>query len=261
MSAYRFRIKGMLLVLMLSLVSGLVYADRGDWKHETRERYERKNYNDRDRYERHDRYVQSDRRRDDRRDYKKVPKGYIYDKRFHHDRYYPRSGYTVKKLPTNPYRVHYRDSTYYYHGGIWYRPRNSIYIVVRPPIGVFIPVLPAFYTTIWFGGIPYYYANDVYYVWDAGRGGYVVTDPPANVTAQEEPPVASEQMFVYPNRGQSEKKQADDRFACHQWGVKQTGFDPTQPPNNLSQMEINDKRMDYQRAMKACLEGRGYTVR
>ena len=35
-------------------------------------------------------------------------------------------------------------------------------------------------STVWFGGVPYYYANDVYYIWDSSRNGYVVVEPPAN---------------------------------------------------------------------------------
>jgi len=264
MNAYRFATLAAVLAIGLSLVTGLAYADRDDWRNAAGDRYERQDRHDRrdyrrnERYEYRERYAERDRRKED---YRKVPKGYVYDKRFHHDRYYPRSGYIVQKLPSERYRIPYHDTYYYFHGGVWYRPHRSQFIVVAPPIGLFIPTLPAFYTTIWFGGIPYYYANDVYYVWDASRDGYVVTNPPPNATGDEQPPVASEQMFIYPNKGQSEKQQADDRYACHRWGVKQTNFDPTQPPNNISQDEINQKRMDYQRAMRACLEGRGYTVR
>jgi hypothetical protein len=41
--------------------------------------------------------------------------------------------------------------------------------------------------------------------------------------------------------------------------VNQTGYDPVQPPAGASQM--SQKRADYQRAMGACLDGRGYTVK
>ena len=42
----------------------------------------------------------------------------------------------------------------------------------------FLPVLPLAYATYWYGGVPYYYANDVYYTWDPSYSGYVATDPP-----------------------------------------------------------------------------------
>jgi len=37
-------------------------------------------------------------------------------------------------------------------------------------------------------------------------------------------------VYAYPNAGQSEQQQAQDRFECHQWAVQQSGFDPTTAP-------------------------------
>ena len=36
----------------------------------------------------------------------------------------------------------------------------------------------------------------------------------------------AQQVFVYPQRGQSPEQQQRDRFECHQWAVQQSGFDP-----------------------------------
>jgi hypothetical protein len=36
----------------------------------------------------------------------------------------------------------------------------------------------------------------------------------------------AQQLFIYPQRGQSPEQQQRDRFDCHQWAVQQTGFDP-----------------------------------
>lgn len=36
-------------------------------------------------------------------------------------------------------------------------------------------------------------------------------------------------FYVYPSKGQSQAQQDKDRYECHQWAVKQTGFDPTKP--------------------------------
>ena len=259
MNKYRFFKQGVLLIGMISMLSTLVYADkirdRDDRDRYDRDRSEQYKHNDRNRYDERNRYVQRDRRSDE-----KPPKGYRMDNRYGHDRYYPRPGYDVIKLPPKSYNIRYRDSRYYFHGGIWYRPIGTRFVVIAPPIGIVVPFLPAFYTTIWFGGIPYYYANDVYYVWDAGRNGYVVTNPPPQIN-EEQPPLVADELYIYPKQGQSEQQQANDRYACHDWGVKQTGYDPTRPPGNVSQAELNMKREDYQRAMKACLEGRGYSVR
>ena len=65
----------------------------------------------------------------------------------------------------------------YWHGGFWYGPRFGY--------GWFLPILPAFYATYWFGGIPYYYANDAYYTWSPDYNGYVQTDPPAGSVADD----------------------------------------------------------------------------
>jgi len=145
---------------------------------------------------------------------------------------------------------------YYGAGGVWYRPHGPRFTVVVPPVGLFVRTLPPYYTTVWVGGVPYYYANEVYYTHRAD--GYVVVSPPAEEVSQAPPP--AEQMFIYPRLGQSEKQQADDRYACHQWAAGQTGFDPTRPPEG-STTQQTDKRADYQRAMGACLDGRGYTVK
>ncbi len=39
----------------------------------------------------------------------------------------------------------------------------------------------------------------------------------------------SNDIFIYPAKGQSQEKQDRDRYDCHMWATKQTGFDPTRP--------------------------------
>ena len=179
------------------------------------------------------------------------------DSRYHHDRSYPDRGQIIGALPRDYRVVVHGGSRYYFSGGVWYRPQGLRFAVIMPPIGLFVPFLPPYYATIWLSGVPYYYANEVYY---AHRGnGYVIVEPPKEEVSQVPPP--ADQMFIYPRMGQSEKQQADDRYACHQWAVSQTGFDPTQPPGGSPEPQKIEKRPDYQRAMSACLDGRGYTVK
>ena len=64
-------------------------------------------------------------------------------------------------------------------------------------------------------------------------------------------------MFIYPRQGQSEQQQAADRHECHRWAMSQTGYDPTLSPGGASPQ----KQLEYQRAMSACLDGRGHTVK
>ncbi len=178
------------------------------------------------------------------------------DSRHRHDRYYPSRGHAIKALPHGHRVVFHGRDRFFFHGGVWYRPSGPRFIVVAPPVGLFLPILPPYYTTVWVGGAPYYYANDVYY---AHRGdGYVVVDPPQSDVSEAPPP--ADQLFIYPRLGQTEQQQADDRYDCHRWAVGQTGFDPTQPPG-APEAQRADKRADYQRAMSACLDGRGYTVK
>lgn len=179
------------------------------------------------------------------------------DTRYSHDRNYPVRGQVFRTLPRNSHRVVHGRSRYYFSGGVWYRPYGPRFSVVLPPIGLFVPFLPPYYATIWVGGVPYYYANEVYYA--HGGDGYVVVAPPKEDVSQAPPP--ADELFIYPRLGQSEKQQADDRYACHRWAVEQTGFDPTQPPSGSPEAPKKGTRADYQRAMAACLDGRGYTVK
>lgn len=175
------------------------------------------------------------------------------DTRYQHNRSYPAHGQVYRNVPHHSHHVHHGGHHYYYSGGVWYRPYGTYYSVIFPPFGLFVPFLPPYYSTIWLGGVPYYYANEVYYAHQGA--GYVVVSPPKEEVSQAPPP--AEELFIYPRLGQSEKQQADDRYACHRWAVEQTGFDPTQPPESRTR----GTRADYQRAMAACLDGRGYTVK
>nr|CBX28716.1 hypothetical protein N47_G40400 [uncultured Desulfobacterium sp.] len=179
------------------------------------------------------------------------------DSRYNHNRHYPARGQYVSRLPHKHWSGDYRGSRYFFSGGIWYRPYGPRFTIVAPPIGLFVPFLPPYFTTIWVGNIPYYYANEAYYT---NRGdGYIVVEPPNQEISQAPPP--ADKMFIYPRLGQSEQQQADDRYQCHSWAASQTNFDPTRPPEHISVSEMGQKRSDYQRAMAACLDGRGYTVK
>ena len=103
--------------------------------------------------------------------------GVHYDTQYSHNHYYPARGGYVRVLPHGPVVVTRPGGNYYYSGGAWYRPYGPRFVVVAAPIGVFVPVLPPYYTTLWVGGVPYYYANETYYT-SAGADGYQVVDAP-----------------------------------------------------------------------------------
>ena len=52
---------------------------------------------------------------------------------------------------------------------------------------------------------------------------------------------------MYPKNGQSQEQQSIDKRECQQWAAQQAG-----------QSAANGS--DYQRAMVACVEGRGYSA-
>jgi hypothetical protein len=181
---------------------------------------------------------------------------------------------------------YYGHGAYYGHGGYWghggyYGGWGRFYGGFYGPrfgFGWFLPVLPAFYATYWFGGIPYYYANDAYYTWSPNYNGYVMTDPPAGAAPQSgngsaapqtgdgtqngtsnAPPqnapgdaTSGTQGYNDPKNGQTDEQQATDRYQCHQWAVSQSGYDPTQNGAGA------DSQGNYQRALSACMQGRGY---
>jgi hypothetical protein len=191
------------------------------------------------------------------------------DARFAHNHYYPNRGAYVAGLPGRPYAFDRPGGRFFYSGGVWYAPYGPRFVVVGAPLGVFVPVLPPFYNTIWFGGVPYYYANDTYYVWSQAQGGYEVVAPPAeagdpndpNAASSAPPPPQGDNLYIYPQQGQSAEQQSSDQYDCHKWSASQTGFDPTQPSGGVPPDQLGARRADYQRAMIACLQGRGYSAR
>jgi len=153
----------------------------------------------------------------------------------------------------------------YWHGGFW--PR----CYYGAGFAWFLPILPLAYATYWYSGVPYYYANDVYYTWNPTYDGYVVTDPPpvadssgsADVSGAGPAPSSdvgapnpgpgpggpvAGQIFMYPKNGQSPEQQATDKAECQRWASDQAG-------------QVAQNGSDYNRAMVACVEGRGYSAR
>lgn len=155
-----------------------------------------------------------------------------------------------------------------------------------------------------------------------------------NVPPPAPAPPPTTQVYVYPTAGQSPEQLSRDRYECYLWGVKQSGFDPSQtslaphqrvevvpmPPSgsdtvagavtgaiigavvardpgagavggailggaagavsdgqrearakqiqsrydqrdNARMAQLEEQAGNYRRALTACLEGRGYTVK
>jgi hypothetical protein len=172
------------------------------------------------------------------------------DQRYRHDHYYPSRGSAVAVLPSGSLTIGFGGGNWFFHGGVWFRPFGGRFIVSVPPIGIVVPVLPPAYATVWIGGIPYYYANDVYYT--AAPGGYVVVTPPpgadqAQPMAAAPPPKPAPEPIVYPRNGQTPAQTEADRQECNRWATTQ--------PSAMADAAV------FQRAVAACMDARGYTVR
>ncbi|MEI6027996.1 MAG: DUF6515 family protein [Betaproteobacteria bacterium] len=190
------------------------------------------------------------------------PPGLVFDQRHHHDHYYPSRGYLMPALPGGAMALTFGGRPYHFHGGVWFSPRGGRYVVVMPPLGIVIPVLPPAYVSLWFGGGRYFYANGVYYA--PVVGGYSVVAPPPNADAgmaSSPPPMGTPpatpaapatpkpppEPVIYPRNGQSATQTEGDRQECNRWA--------TTVPAALAEAEV------FQRAIAACMDGRGYTVR
>jgi hypothetical protein len=169
---------------------------------------------------------------------------WVYDSRHHLNHYYPARGEVVLGLPAGAIAVRFRNERFFFHGGVWFRPSGPRFVVVAPPIGIVVSVLPPAYVTRWVGGAPYYYANGTYYA--PAPGGYVVAAPPPNIDTAPPPPPSAPEPVIYPRNGQSPEQTSADRSACAQWATREAA---------------GKEASVYQRAFAACMDGRGYTVR
>jgi hypothetical protein len=174
--------------------------------------------------------------------------------RYEPSRLAPARGTIVTQLPRETIVVQHAGVSYSVHDGVWYRPYGTRFTVVGAPIGAFVPVLPSFYTTVWFGGLPYYFADDVYYSWRPDQSSYEIVAPPPGAP---QPVVNGDRLYAYPLNSQSPEQQARDRYDCHVWSTNETGMDPSQTTGNMNSTQA----ADYDRAMTACLDGRGYSVK
>ncbi len=146
-----------------------------------------------------------------------------------------------------------------YGRGAWGRPGG--WNGYHAPYYSYVSVLPWYVGTTWWGGIPYYYADNTYYTYNDSVGQYEVVPPPGNADQGVAAAGPAPDPYVYPNTGQSEEQQATDRYECHRWAVDQTGFDPTRADGGVATSAANEAADAYRRAESACLQGRGYTLR
>ncbi|HEY1090980.1 MAG TPA: DUF6515 family protein [Burkholderiaceae bacterium] len=171
-----------------------------------------------------------------------------YDRRYNHNHYYPSVGFLAAALPLGALAIALGSDRVYFQGGVWWRPYGRSYRVFVPPVGAVIPLLPADYVRVDIGGAPYYYANGIYY--RSAAGGYVVADAPAGVDATPPAPAAvaaKPEPIIYPRNGQNAQQIEADRRDCNRWATTQ--------PSAMAEASV------FERAVEACMDGRGYTMR
>jgi hypothetical protein len=131
-----------------------------------------------------------------------------------------------------------------------------------PGYGFFFASIPSYCKLVYWEGVPYYYADDLYYEWNGSAGAYQEVQPPASLAEQiaAQAPVVTE-LYVFPNADQSNEQLERDREACHRWAVQQVGFDPkTAAPHIKASDRSVAQLANYLRADAACLEARDYRV-
>ena len=183
------------------------------------------------------------------------------------------------------YHYGYPGYRYGYHGYGWgWRPGYGWWWWGWGlPLGVYLSTLPLYYSTTYWDGVPYYYANGGYYIWNNAASQYEQVQPPADFV--QSGVSAPQELYAYPMRGQTADQQARDKSECRAWASGQvTGAPPSAPvgPNGAASTSpsappgpgagptaaapggsstVATGGQDYLRAQQACLEARGYSVR
>ena len=131
-----------------------------------------------------------------------------------------------------------------------------------PGHGFFFASIPSYCKLVYWEGVPYYYADDLYYEWNGSAGAYQEVQPPAGLAGQiaAQAPVVTE-LYVFPNGDQSNEQLERDREACHRWAVQQVGFDPKTAAPHIKASDGSAAQLaNYLRADAACLEAHDYRV-
>jgi hypothetical protein len=147
-----------------------------------------------------------------------------------------------------------------HHRGGWRGERGSAGSEYRggghggwgiPGRGYYFVSIPSYCKRIYWDGVAYYYADDVYYEWNGTAGAYQQVLPPAGLAERINSQAADmTELFVFPNGAQTIEQLQRDREECDRWAVQQVGLDPNGAAN----------RANYLRADQACLEARDYSV-
>ena len=82
-------------------------------------------------------------------------------------------------------------ATFFFAAGSFYQRGSDGYVMVAPPLGAVVPVLPEGYMMVTINGANYYYYSHTYYTLTPGGAYMVVRDPTVPAPASAAPPPAA----------------------------------------------------------------------
>ncbi len=89
----------------------------------------------------------------------------------------PHRGAVVTSLPGRTTIIRHGQYSYHYYDGILYRPINSSYLIVAPPVGLRVSLLPVKAYHFLHGGRNYFYYYGTFYI-SHSDGDYEVVEAP-----------------------------------------------------------------------------------
>ena len=98
----------------------------------------------------------------------------------------PRFGSMRTKVPRGAKQITFHGNIYHWRNGAYYHPHGKKFVIVRPPLGLRIGVLPLDYFMLTLGTIPYYYYYGTFYT-PVSSDEYEVVDPPVGAWVRELP--------------------------------------------------------------------------
>lgn len=93
----------------------------------------------------------------------------------YHD--HPNFGVRIGYLPVGYATVHVGWHSYYYYDGLYYNNVGGQYVIVNPPVGAYVSVIPPDFQPVIFNGRTYYADNGVFYILTRHHGYKVVNAP------------------------------------------------------------------------------------
>jgi hypothetical protein len=107
-------------------------------------------------------------------------RGQVRDRVAERDRDDDRDRHRTPQQDASSTVINYRGMRLVFSDGNWYRQEGDDLVATRPPSGMMVRELPAEHALRWVAGVPYFYANGLYYVWRERQKQYeVLQEPPA----------------------------------------------------------------------------------